>query len=91
MSASQTAKTNAAQTNEDIGEQLLALRADLTKLAGTVTHDVSDGFEEAGRQIGQTGRDAHKMATKTVRDNPLMAVGIAAAVGVLLGFLAHKA
>jgi ElaB/YqjD/DUF883 family membrane-anchored ribosome-binding protein len=76
---------------EDLGEQIAALRADLVKLAETVSSDVSDGIGSAGRQISQSGRDARDSATATVLDHPLAAVGIAAGLGLLVGLVARKA
>ena len=87
------AATNASKTMpipEDISEQIETLRADLRKLAATVTEDVSEGIGNAGRKIGETGRDARTAATKAVLDHPLAAVGIAAGLGLLLGLVARK-
>lgn len=87
-----TVKTaaSAAPSSDDLSEQIEALRADLMKLAATVTDDVSAGFGNAGRQIGQTGRDAQTTATNAVLGHPLTAVGIAAGIGLLLGLVARK-
>lgn len=80
----------AALTSDDIRQQIETLRADLVKLAATVSDDLSGGIESAGRQIGQTGRDARASATTAVLDHPLAAVGIAAGLGLLLGVMARK-
>ncbi|MCD9150107.1 glycine zipper domain-containing protein [Pseudophaeobacter flagellatus] len=66
------------------------LRDDLKKLVNTISGDVSDGIGQTGQQINQTGRDIHKSATNTVLEHPLAAVGIAAAVGLLLGLISRK-
>ena len=86
--ASQAAK--AAPSPEDISAQIETLRADIMKLAATVTGDVSDGIEKAGRQIGQTTRDARATATDAVLDHPLAAIGIAAGLGLLLGLVVRR-
>jgi len=86
--ASQTPK--AASSPEDISQQIETLRADLMKLAATVTGDVSDGIDSAGRHIRQTGRDARATATTAVLEHPLAAIGIAAGFGLLLGLIARK-
>ncbi len=77
--------------NDDLAQQIAALRADVSKLMTTVSDDVADGLGQAGRQLGLTGRDARATATRTVLDHPLAAVGIAVGVGLLLGLVARKA
>lgn len=79
-----------SRSDDDIAHQLEALRADVAKLVSTLSDDVSAGVEKAGRQIGQTGRDARATATNTVLEHPLAAVGIAAGLGVMLGLIARK-
>jgi ElaB/YqjD/DUF883 family membrane-anchored ribosome-binding protein len=90
MNAPLTSTTKAASSPDDISQQIEALRADLMKLAATVKDDVSEGIGKAGRQIGQTGRDARATATNAVLDHPLAAIGIAAGLGLLLGLVARK-
>ncbi|MDG3041746.1 glycine zipper domain-containing protein [Roseicyclus marinus] len=88
MNASITKDNNPSE--DDLSHQLEVLRADVAKLVSTLSDDLSDGIGKAGRQIGQTGRDARTTATSTVLDHPLAAVGIAVGVGVLLGLVARK-
>jgi ElaB/YqjD/DUF883 family membrane-anchored ribosome-binding protein len=75
---------------EDLAAQIETLRADLMKLAATVKDDVSEGIGKAGRQLGQTGRDARATATAAVLDHPYAAVGIAAGLGLLLGLVVRR-
>lgn len=90
MNATLNATTKAAPSPDDLGQQIEVLRADLMKLATTVTDDMSARIGTAGRQIGQTGRDAQTTATNAVLGHPLTAIGIAAAMGLLLGLVARK-
>jgi len=91
MNATATHTNKAAQTiPDDISEQIETLRADLMKLAATVTDDVSEGIGNAGRKIGETGRDARMAARNAVLDHPLAAIGIAAGLGLLLGLVVRK-
>lgn len=76
--------------SEDLSDQIEALRADMSKLMATVSGDVSDGLDQAGRQISRTGRDVKVAASNKVIENPLAAVGIAVGVGLLLGLIARK-
>lgn len=75
---------------DDLNQQIEDLREDLMKLAATVRNEMSEGIEEAGRQITKTSRDAQTTATNAVIGHPLTAVGIAAGIGLLLGLLARK-
>ncbi len=90
MNAPVSPATKAASSPDDLSQQIENLRADVMKLAETIKNDMSDEIENAGRQIGQTGRDARDTATNTVIAHPLTAVGIAAGVGLLLGMIARK-
>lgn len=85
-----TAALKSSSQNDDLGQQIDALRADVSKLMATLTSDVSEGLDNAGRQISRTSRDARATATNSVIDNPLTAVGIAVGVGLLLGLIARK-
>jgi len=76
--------------SEDLSDQIEALRADMSKLMATVSGDVSDGLDQAGRQISRTGRDVKVAASNKVIENPLAAVGIAVGVGLLLGLITRK-
>ncbi len=75
---------------DDLSDRVEALRADMSKLMESVSGDVSEGLDEAGRQISRKTRDAHSAATTTVINHPLAAVGIAVGVGLLLGLFARK-
>jgi ElaB/YqjD/DUF883 family membrane-anchored ribosome-binding protein len=90
MNVSTTPVPKSVSTADNLGQQIEALRADLTKLAATLAGDVSEGVGKAGRQISQTGRDARATATGTVLDHPLAAVGIAAGIGLLLGLVLRR-
>lgn len=90
MTASPTAAFKSALSSDDLGEQIAALRADLSKLVDTLSDDVSKGLSRAGRQIERSGQDARTTATNTVLDHPLAAVGVAVGVGLLLGLVARK-
>lgn len=76
--------------SEDLSKQLEALRADVSKLMATVSEDVSEGLDQAGRQISKTSRDARIAATNSVIEHPLTALGIAVGVGLMLGLAARK-
>ena len=91
MNTSVPPKTEQATTEDDIGEQIEALRKDLARLISTLTDNTATGIGDAGHRIGQAGRDAQKTATNAVLGHPLTAVGIAAGIGLLLGLVARKA
>jgi ElaB/YqjD/DUF883 family membrane-anchored ribosome-binding protein len=91
MNATVTQTPRTAHSPEDISQQIETLRADLMKLAATITGDVSDEIGHAGRQISQTGRDARATATNAVLEHPMAAIAIAAGFGLLLGLVARRA
>jgi ElaB/YqjD/DUF883 family membrane-anchored ribosome-binding protein len=80
----------ANSNTDDLSQQMEALRADMSKLMTTVSGDVTDGLDQAGRQISRASRDARAAATNSVIDHPLAAMGIAVGVGLLLGLVARK-
>ena len=90
MDAPLKSAAKAVPSADDFSQQIEDLRADLVKLAATVTDDVTEGLGKAGRQISQTSRDAQTTASNAVINHPLTAVGIAAGIGLLFGMLARK-
>lgn len=91
MNKSAPLNSTPATPEHDIAQQIETLRADLAQLTATITEDMSDGIDTAGRRIAQTGRDAQATATNAVLGHPLTAIGIAAGIGLLLGLVARKA
>jgi len=89
MSTDNSALKTSSNT-EDLSHQMEVLRADMAKLMTTVSGDVTDGLDQAGRQISRVSRDARTAATNSVIDHPLAAMGIAVGVGLLLGLVARK-
>jgi ElaB/YqjD/DUF883 family membrane-anchored ribosome-binding protein len=79
-----------SSNTDDLSHQMEALRADMSKLMTTVSGDVTDGLDQAGRQISRASRDARAAATNSVLDHPLAAMGIAVGVGLLVGLVARK-
>jgi ElaB/YqjD/DUF883 family membrane-anchored ribosome-binding protein len=90
MNARLKSNAKAIPSPDDLRQQIEALRADLMKIAATISDDMSGGIETAAHQIGQTGRDARATASNAVIGHPLTAVGIAAGIGLLLGLMARK-
>jgi ElaB/YqjD/DUF883 family membrane-anchored ribosome-binding protein len=80
----------ANSSTDDLIHQMEALRADMSKLMATVSGDVTDGLDQAGRQISRASHAARAAATNSVIDHPLAAMGIAVGVGLLLGLVARK-
>lgn len=90
MNSPVTQATKSLPSPEEISRQMETMREDLMKLAEKVSDDVSKGIGKAGRQIGQTGRDARTTATNAVLDHPLAAIGVAVGLGLLLGLVARR-
>jgi ElaB/YqjD/DUF883 family membrane-anchored ribosome-binding protein len=86
---------------DEISRQLSALRDDMARLAETVkaiagrrggnmAADIAEGFDEARRYAGTTGRSAEARFEGSVATHPLMAVGLAAGAGFLVGALSRR-
>lgn len=100
---SQTTKTNpdAAADIEAVSRQLAALREDLSRLAETVSgiagrrgrhmaSDVAEGFDEARQYVGRKGKSAEHQLEASVADHPLLAIGLAALAGLLVGAMSRR-
>lgn len=101
MTHEKTVKDTISGDVEEVSRQLLALREDLARLAETVktiagrrgstmAADIAEGFGEARRYAGATGRSAEARFEGSVATHPLMAVGLAAGAGFLVGALSRR-
>lgn len=81
--------------------QIEAMRADMAKMAtqmadsvtshgAAMAQTVSDGLSDAGHYATRKGQAVDARIEHAVAANPYMALGIAAALGLLLGALARK-
>ena len=86
---------------EGIVAQLSALRDDMTKLTGSVTalaerrgrkmaSDISGGFNDALHYVERKGTGAEADLEKAVAMNPLVALGLAAGMGLLIGAMTRR-
>jgi ElaB/YqjD/DUF883 family membrane-anchored ribosome-binding protein len=91
----------AASDYEAMSQQLAALRADLARLSETVTGiagrrsshmaaDIAEGFDEARHYAERTGRSAEKQLETSVAEHPLLAIGLAAGAGLLVGAMSRR-
>lgn len=81
--------------------QIEAMRADMARMATQISESVSshgaamaqtvsDGLADAGQYAVRKGHAADARIGHAVSANPYVALGIAAALGLLLGALARK-
>lgn len=92
-----TAASKSNGTNSDyeaLEKQIAALKADISALSGTMKDigaaragAIREQGEAAVEQARAKGRAAYDQAEASVRDNPAMAVGIAAGIGFLTGLI----
>ena len=76
-------------------EKLIAASADdASERAGDLRHHATEAIGKARAKLGELEDDvaarakaAADQAAKYVRDNPLQSVGVAAAVGIVIGLL----
>jgi ElaB/YqjD/DUF883 family membrane-anchored ribosome-binding protein len=52
--------------------------------------DIAEGFDEARHYAGTTGRAAEARFEGSIATHPLMAVGLAAGAGFLVGALSRR-
>lgn len=91
MNTTTIAAGTSAPAPDDLSQQIEALRADLAKLATTLSDEMTEGLGNTGRRIGRAGRDAGDTAARTVIEHPMTAVGIAAVLGLLAGMFVRRA
>lgn len=86
---------------DGLAAQLAALRDDMTKLSGSVTtlvesrgrkmaSDISDSFSEAVHYVERKGVNAETGLEKSAATHPLMALGLAAGIGLLIGAMTRR-
>jgi ElaB/YqjD/DUF883 family membrane-anchored ribosome-binding protein len=86
---------------EGLVAQLATLREEMAELSRSVASkaerrgrrmasDISDGMDEAVSYVERKGRRAEADFEQTVATHPLMAIGLAAAAGLVIGALARR-
>lgn len=96
-----TLKTAVATDIEGLAAQFLALREDLAKLSHSVTAmaerrgrrmgtDISDGVGEAMQYVERKGLTADAEIGKAMTAHPLLALGMAAGVGLVIGAMTRR-
>jgi ElaB/YqjD/DUF883 family membrane-anchored ribosome-binding protein len=86
---------------EAISAQLAALRTDMSRLAETVgaiaerrgshmASDIAEGFGEAKHYVERTGKSAEHQLEASITDHPLLAIGLAAGAGLLVGAMSRR-
>jgi len=101
MSQNTKTTTDAASDFEAVSAQLSALRADMARLAETVSgiagrrssnmaSDIAEGFDEAKHYVERTGKSAEHQLEDTVAAHPFLTIGLAAGAGLLLGAMSRR-
>lgn len=96
-----THTTDVAADFEAVSKQLAALRADMSRLSETISGiagrrsshmaaDIADGFAEAQKYAAKTGRSAEQQLEASVAAHPLLAIGLAAGAGLLVGAMSRR-
>jgi ElaB/YqjD/DUF883 family membrane-anchored ribosome-binding protein len=96
-----TLKTAVSAELEDLMAQLQVLREEVTRLthaaAGAaedrgrrMASDISDGVSQAVHYVERKGTDAEADLQKSVVTHPLMALGLAAGIGILIGAMTRR-
>jgi ElaB/YqjD/DUF883 family membrane-anchored ribosome-binding protein len=101
MSQNSTIADAAASDFEALSDKLAALRTDMASLAETVSGnarnrgsrmatDIAEGFGDAKDYVERTGKFAEHQLEKSVADHPLLALGLAAGAGLLVGVMSRR-
>lgn len=96
-----TLKMSVPTDFEGLVAQLAELREDMTRLTGSVTTlaerrgrkmatDISEGVSEAVHYVERKGIGAEADLEKSVATHPLMALGLAAGIGLLVGAMTRR-
>lgn len=98
---SKTMKTSAPTDLDGLVAQLSALREEMASLAHSVSataerrgrrmaSDISEGMGEAAQYVERKGRTAEADLEKSIATHPLLALGLAAVAGLLIGALTRR-
>jgi ElaB/YqjD/DUF883 family membrane-anchored ribosome-binding protein len=96
-----TIQTTASTSFDALVAQMATLRDDMTRLTGSVSSlverrgrrmasDISDGVSEAVQYVERKGKGAEADLEKSVAMHPLMALGLAAGIGLLIGAMTRR-
>ncbi len=96
-----TAGASAASDFEAVSQQLAALREDMSRLADTVSGiagrrgshtaaDIAEGYSEAKHYAVRTGKSAEHQLEASVAAHPLLAIGLAAGAGLMVGAMSRR-
>jgi ElaB/YqjD/DUF883 family membrane-anchored ribosome-binding protein len=100
FSMSVDTKSNANDLDA-LSKQLAALREDMSRLTHTVTgiagrrggnmaSDIAEGYDEAKHYVEKTGKSAEHQLEASVASHPLLAIGLAAGAGLLIGAMTRR-
>lgn len=101
MPHNKKATLDAATDFETVSQQLADLRTDMSRLAETVSgiagkrgrgmaSDIAEGFGEAKHYVERSGKSAEHQLEASVADHPLLAIGLAAGAGPLVGAMSRR-
>lgn len=91
----------AASDIEVLSQQLDALREDMFRLTHTVTGiagrrgsnmatDIAEGFDAAKHYVENSRKSVESQLKETVATHPLLAIGLAAGAGLLIGAMSRR-
>ncbi|MCX7288039.1 MAG: hypothetical protein NTW20_10910 [Rhodobacterales bacterium] len=94
-------KTTVTTEMEDLMAQLKILREDVSRLSHSaagaaegrgrrMAADISDGVSQAVHYVERKGTNAEADLQKSVATHPLLALGLAAGIGILIGAMTRR-
>ena len=79
-------RTSATGSNEELRQQIEALKSDLANLSDTVRKQASRGIDQAQERAAEKVEDLEAQ----IRKNPIQATAIAAGIGFLIGAILSR-
>jgi ElaB/YqjD/DUF883 family membrane-anchored ribosome-binding protein len=97
----QTLRTTLVADYDALATQIAGLRDEMSTMAQTfaassakrgkaMADDVAEGMSEAMTYVGRKGHAADMRVESAIAGNPYIAVGLAAAVGLVLGAMTRR-
>jgi ElaB/YqjD/DUF883 family membrane-anchored ribosome-binding protein len=90
MATEQTSTRSSQQTAQDKVERLSQTAHQAVDRAASAASAYAERFGDKGEELMQMPQDWLETAREYVRDNPLQAIGMAAAAGYLLSILMRR-
>jgi ElaB/YqjD/DUF883 family membrane-anchored ribosome-binding protein len=84
------ASATAVRTADDVKDTIASVLSGIADRFGGNASLMSDGAAKIGSEAARLGNDALRRLSKEVEHRPLVTLGVAVGVGILVGLVAHR-